>query len=122
MLCQLVKGVSAKTSGYWTFPIAGALTLGTVVSSIISTMTPYFTPFAILGCCGLVIGTSLFLTLGTDFSMGAFIGYEVVCGFSLGLAWLSEIIYPRAVLDKHQLGESLSYSRMLQQLGAYVAI
>jgi hypothetical protein len=60
----------------------------------------------------------LFVTLRFDFTIPRLIGYELIAGFGVGMAWLSEIIFPRAALDKYQLATSLGYSRMLQQTGA----
>jgi hypothetical protein len=84
----------------------------------VSTKVPYFNTLAIGGTIILLVSNILFMTLKSNFSVADVVGYEIVAGFGLGMAWLAEIIYPRAVLDKHQLATSLGYSRMLQQIGA----
>jgi hypothetical protein len=84
----------------------------------VSTIVPFFNPFSLLGTTMLVGACVLFVTLRFDFTIPRLIGYELIAGFGVGMAWLSEIIFPRAALDKYQLATSLGYSRMLQQTGA----
>lgn len=113
-----MKGVSPQTSGYESFPLAATITVGAFIFSIVSTLVPYFNPFALVGCALLLVSTCLFVTQVFNFSIPQLIGYEIIAGFGVGMSWLSEIIFPRAELDKFQLAKSLGYSRMLQQIGA----
>ena len=115
---QKVNGVSPRTSGFLTFPLAGTLALGTFVFSIVSTLVPYFNPFGLVGTAMLLVAATLFVNLTRFFSIPQIVGYETIAGFGVGMSWLSEIIYPRAALDKQQLATSLGYTRMIQQVGA----
>jgi hypothetical protein len=117
-LRKLVKGVSPRRSGIESFPLAVTITVGTLIFSTVSTIVPFFNPFSLLGTTMLVGACVLFVTLKFDFTIPRLIGYELIAGAGVGMAWLSEIIFPRAALDKYQLATSLGYSRMLQQTGA----
>ncbi|KAK0635774.1 major facilitator superfamily domain-containing protein [Bombardia bombarda] len=124
-LFQKEKGMSPRVSGFLSFPMAGTLALSTFVFSVLSTMLPYFNPLAILGSTLFLVSNVLFITLSTDGShqtIPQIVGYEVIAGLGLGMAWLAEIIYPRSALTKHQLAASLGYTRMLQQVGAAIAV
>lgn len=115
---KVVKDLDARTSGFLSFPLAGTLAISTFVFSIISTKIPFFNPLAIGGSIIFLVANVLFVTLKSDFTVAQVVGYEIVAGFGMGMAWLAEIIFPRAVLNKHQLATALGYSRMLQQIGA----
>ncbi|EHK21648.1 uncharacterized protein TRIVIDRAFT_222834 [Trichoderma virens Gv29-8] len=121
-LFQVVKDLDPRTSGFLSFPLAGTLAISTFAFSILSTKVPYFNPLAIGGNVIFLVSNVLFITLESNFSVAQVVGYEIVAGFGMGMAWLAEIIYPRAVFDKHQLATSLGYSRMLQQIGSAVAV
>jgi hypothetical protein len=120
LLYQVVKELPPRSSGFLSFPLAGTLAVSTFVFSILSTKVSFFNPLAIAGAVIFLVSNVLFITLRPDFSIPQIVGYEILGGFGLGMAWLAEIIFPRAVLDKHQLAMSLGYSRMLQQIGACV--
>lgn len=94
------------------------IAVGTFIFATVSTLVPFFNPFALMGCSILLVASCLFVALGVDFTIPQLIGYELLAGFGVGMSWLSEIIFPRAQLDKFQLAKSLGYSRMLQQIGA----
>lgn len=115
---QVIKDLDPRTSGFLSFPLAGTLAISTFAFSIISTKIPYFNPLAICGTVIFLVSNVLFIAMKSNFSVAEVVGYEIVAGFGMGMAWLAEIIYPRAVLDKHQLATALGYSRMLQQIGA----
>lgn len=115
---QVIKDLDPRTSGFLSFPLAGTLAISTFAFSIISTKITYFNPLAICGTVIFLVSNVLFIAMKSNFSVAEVVGYEIVAGFGMGMAWLAEIIYPRAVLDKHQLATALGYSRMLQQIGA----
>ncbi|QYS95319.1 MFS domain-containing protein [Trichoderma simmonsii] len=121
-LFQVIKDLDPRTSGFLSFPLAGTLAISTFAFSIISTKIAYFNPLAICGTIIFLVSNVLFIAMKSNFSVAEVVGYEIVAGFGMGMAWLAEIIYPRAVLDKHQLATALGYSRMLQQIGAAVAV
>lgn len=117
---QVVRELTPQSSGFLSFPLAGTLAVSTFVFSILAAKVSHFNLLAIAGAVIFLISNVLFITLNSDFSIPQIVGYEILSGFGLGMAWLAEIIFPRAVLDKHQLAMSLGYSRMLQQIGACV--
>jgi hypothetical protein len=98
--------------------LVGCIAIGTFAFSIVSTLVPYFNPFAMTGMLCLLASMILFYMMQIDFSIAAIIGYQILAGMGLGMSWLAEIIFPRAALTKHQLAKALGYSRMLQQLGS----
>ncbi|EGR44509.1 uncharacterized protein TRIREDRAFT_112115 [Trichoderma reesei QM6a] len=121
-LLQVVKELPPRSSGFLSFPLAGTLAVSTFVFSILSTKVSFFNPLAIAGAVIFLVSNVLFITLRPDFSIPQIVGYEILGGFGLGMAWLAEIIFPRAVLDKHQLAMSLGYSlafnmRLAKNLG-----
>ncbi|KAL7815095.1 MFS general substrate transporter [Trichoderma gracile] len=121
-LLQVIKELPPRSSGFLSFPLAGTLAVSTFVFSILSTKISHFNPLPIAGAVIFLVANALFMILDSKFSIPQIVGYEILGGFGLGMAWLAEIIFPRAVLDKHQLAMSLGYSRMLQQIGAAVAV
>ncbi|KAK3327370.1 major facilitator superfamily domain-containing protein [Cercophora scortea] len=125
-LFQKERSVSPQTSGFLSFPLAGTLALGTFIFSIVSTLVSYFNPLAVLGSTFFLVANIMFIATITNSTSTStipqIVGYEVIAGTGLGMAWLAEIIFPRAALDKHQLATSLGYTRMLQQVGAAIAV
>ncbi|KAK3377982.1 major facilitator superfamily domain-containing protein [Podospora didyma] len=125
-LFQQERGVSPRTSGFLTFPLAGTLAIGTFIFSIVSTLVSYFNPLAVAGATLFLIANVLFIAMSTGSTSTStipqIIGFEVIAGSGLGMAWLSEIIFPRAELGKHQLATSLGYTRMMQQIGGAVSV
>ncbi|KAL6872290.1 major facilitator superfamily domain-containing protein [Trichoderma longibrachiatum] len=121
-LLQVVRELNPRSSGLLSFPLAGTLAVSTFIFSVLSTKVSCFNPLAIAGAAIFLASNILFITLNSDFSLPQIVSYEMIGGLGLGMAWLAEIIFPRAVLDKHQLAMSLGYSRMLQQIGAAVAV
>lgn len=115
---QLLKGLSPAESGLRSFPLVLSITVGSGAASLLSTVVPFWNPPAIAGASCLMAAAAVILRMGLGFTIPQVEGYQVLAGLGTGVSWISELLYPRAVLDKHQLAHSLGYTRMLQQLGA----
>ncbi|KAF2706114.1 MFS general substrate transporter [Pleomassaria siparia CBS 279.74] len=82
---QTVKGASPLKSGIMYLPTVGADISGAVLSGALVSKAPYYNPFLLFGIACLVIGAGLDTTLATNSYAGAWVGFQIFCGFGFAL-------------------------------------
>lgn len=97
-----------------------------VVASIFGGLTTqkigYYTPFAIAGSCIMSVGSGLLITLQVDTSKGMWIGYQVIYGFGMGLAFQAPNLAAQTVLPTKDVPVGSSLMFFGQLLGAAVFV
>ncbi|GKZ24175.1 hypothetical protein AbraIFM66951_010968 [Aspergillus brasiliensis] len=119
---QSIKGASASSSGIRTLPLMISMVTGSISSGILNTRIGYYTPLAIVGTCLMCVGNGLLTTLNVDTSMGKWIGYQIVYGLGLGLAFQVPNLATQASLPKRDVPTGLALMLFATLLGAAVFI
>ncbi|GKZ38418.1 hypothetical protein AbraIFM66950_010607 [Aspergillus brasiliensis] len=119
---QSIKGASASSSGIRTLPLMISMVSGSISSGILNTKIGYYTPLAIVGTCLMCVGNGLLTTLEVDTSMGKWIGYQIVYGLGLGLAFQVPNLATQASLPKRDVPTGLALMLFATLLGAAVFV
>ncbi|OJJ70817.1 hypothetical protein ASPBRDRAFT_196378 [Aspergillus brasiliensis CBS 101740] len=119
---QSIKGASASSSGIRTLPLMISMVSGSISSGILNTRIGYYTPLAIVGTCLMCVGNGLLTTLEVDTSMGKWIGYQIVYGLGLGLAFQVPNLATQASLPKRDVPTGLALMLFATLLGAAVFV
>ena len=82
---QAIKGYSAVKSGVDTLPLVLALVVASIISGALTAKTGYYTGQLIASSVLSAIGAGLLTTLKVDSPNSAWIGYQFLFGFGLGL-------------------------------------
>lgn len=82
----------------------------------------YYTPFAITGTCLMSIGAGLLTTLEVDTPQPRWIGYQVIYGFGLGMAFQAPNLAAQTVLPTGDVPVGVSLMFFAQLLGAAIFI
>jgi len=74
---QAIRGLSAGAAGVRLLPSFLSTIVFVMASGFAISKFGYYTPFLIVGCALLIVGTALLTTLRVDTSTGSLIGYQV---------------------------------------------
>lgn len=89
---QSVKGVSPSESGIRNLP----LIMGTAIFSIVCggtiSATGHYVPIMVIGSLFTVVGSGMLYTFDINTSSSHWIGYQIICGIGIGLAFQIPII------------------------------
>ena len=99
-----------------------SLVVGSLISGLTTPKTGYYTPFAIVGACIMCVGAGLLTTLQVDTSRGMWIGYQIIYGFGMGLAFQQPNLAAQTVLPTRDVPMGLALIFFSQLLGAAVFV
>lgn len=119
---QSIKGVSASESGIRTLPLMISMVTGSITSGTLNTKIGYYTPLAIIGTCLMCVGNGLLTTFEVDTGVGKWIGYQILYGFGLGLAFQVPNLATQASLAKKDVPIGLALMLFATLLGASVFV
>ena len=119
---QAVKGVSAYQSGIRNIPVLIAVVIGTILSGGLITKVGYYTPFMLASTVLTSIGAGLLTTFELDTGPGKWIGYQVICGFGIGLGLQLPLVAIQTVLDMSEIPSATALIIFMQLFGAAVFV
>jgi MFS transporter, DHA2 family, glioxin efflux transporter len=93
---QSVDGASPIGSGVRNLPLILAMTVASIVQGVAITKIGYPTPFMLAGTVLGAISTGLYYTLDVNTSSGKWIGYQIIGGVGVGLAFQIGIMVAQA--------------------------
>jgi hypothetical protein len=114
---QVVSGVTASQSGVRNLPLIISSTIATILSGGLISGFGHFVPLAILGTAIGTVGNGLLYSLGVGSSAGQWIGYQVVTGLGLGLAFQIPIISTQATVAPEDLASATAMILFVQAFG-----
>jgi hypothetical protein len=119
---QAIQGVNALQSGIRTLPFI----LGLVVASIVAgggvTKLGYYTPFMIVGSCFMSIGAGLLTTLKVTSGSPAWIGFQILIGFGMGLGMQQSGMSAQVILKPEDVPIGASLMFFAQSLGGAIFV
>ncbi len=114
---QAVKGVSAFRSGIMNIPLVLSVVVASIVSGGLVTTIGYYAPFMIGSSVLMAIGIGLLTTFNPDTPSSMWIGYQVICGFGIGLGMQQPLIAIQTVLDMSEVPTATALIIFLQTFG-----
>jgi MFS family permease len=114
---QAVKDASAVRSGIMNLPMLVAVVLFSVVAGAAVTIWGYYTPFMIVGSAVAAVGFGLTTLFEPDTSSGVWIGYQIIIGAGIGVAFQQPLMAAQTVLDIEDVPTGTSVIVFLQTLG-----
>jgi hypothetical protein len=99
-----------------------AMVVASIFGGITTQKVGYYTPFAIVGSCIMSVGAGLLTTLQVDTAEGKWIGYQVLYGFGMGLAFQAPNLAAQTVLPTKDVPVGSSLMFFSQLLGAAVIV
>lgn len=119
---QAVKGVTAYQSGIRNIPVLIAVVIGTLLSGGLITKIGYYTPFMLASSVLTSIGAGLLTTFELDTGSSKWIGYQVICGFGIGLGLQLPLVAIQTVLDMSEIPSATALIIFMQLFGAAVFV
>ncbi|KAF7180228.1 hypothetical protein CNMCM7691_009395 [Aspergillus felis] len=119
---QSIKGVSAVDSGLRLLPLMLSMVVASICCGITTQKVGYYTPFAIIGTCIMVIGAGLLTTLQIDTGHDKWIGYQILYGFGMGMCFQQPNLAAQTVLPKKDVPVGIAVMFFSQLLGAAVFV
>ncbi|KAK0125642.1 hypothetical protein ONS96_009478 [Cadophora gregata f. sp. sojae] len=119
---QAIKGDSAVTSGINTLPLVLSLVVASIISGAIAAKTGYYTGQMIVCSIIMSIGAGLLTILEVGISSSKWIGYQVVCGFGLGLGIQQAAMAAQACLAKQDVMIGVSLMLFMQGIGGSIFV
>lgn len=119
---QAVKGVTAESSGIRTLPLVLSLVLGTITAGAATSKIGYYTQFAYISAVLTPIGAGLISTLQVDSGHSAWIGYQVLYGYGLGLGFQQAQLAAQTVLKRVDVPTGLALMVFMQTMGGAIFI
>lgn len=119
---QAVKGVTAYQSGIRNIPVLIAVVIGTILSGGLITKIGYYTPFMLASTVLTSIGAGLLTTFALDTGSPKWIGYQVICGFGIGLGLQLPLVAIQTVLDESEIPSATALIIFMQLFGAAIFV
>jgi hypothetical protein len=95
---------------------------GSISGGTLNTKIGYYTPLAIVGTCLMCVGSGLLTTFEVDTGAGKWIGYQILYGLGLGLAFQVPNLAAQASLPKKDVPAGLALMLFATLLGASVFV
>lgn len=119
---QAVQHVSAVESGIRTLPLVLSLVVGSISAGQLVSKFGWYNPFFIASGVFTSIGAGLLMTLKTDSSKGAWIGYQIIFGLGLGFGMQQSMVAVQAVVPKKDISMGISIIVLGLQIGGAVLV
>jgi hypothetical protein len=114
---QAVQGVSAIESGKRTLPMLIGNMVGTTLAGVAVTVIGHYAPFMILGTVLTSIGGGLLTLFNQSTPSAAWIGYQVLVGFGIGVGWQQPIVAVQAAVDMEDVPTTTAILSFAQTIG-----
>ena len=117
---QVAKDDSAMHAGVSTIPLVLSLVVMGIVSAVCTEKIGYYTPAMLISPFLCSIGAGLLSTLSPDSGHSAWIGYQVLYGFGIGLGFQNANLPAQNVLPRADVPLGVALMFFMQQLGGAV--
>jgi hypothetical protein len=119
---QAIQNVSATQSGIRNLPLILAVTIFSIVAGGLTTLFGYYMPFVILGTAIFIIGAGLLTTLEVHTGPAKWIGYQILAGAGIGMAFQQPMIAAQTVLTLDDIPIGSAIIVFFQTLGGALFI
>lgn len=121
---QTVRGVNAVDSGIQLLPLMISFVVASIVGGLVNQRIGYYTALGIFGSSVMAVGAGLMTTWNLDVSQGKVIGYQILFGFGMGLAFQTPNLAVQTVLPRPEvpMGIALMFFGQLLSAAIFVAV
>lgn len=119
---QAVQGVSAIESGKRTLPMLIGNMVGTTLAGVAVTIIGYYAPFMIVATVLTSVGGGLLTLFSPAISSAAWIGYQALVGFGIGVGWQQPIVAVQAAVDMEDVPITTAILSFTQTMGGSVFV
>ncbi|KAG0649221.1 Roquefortine meleagrin synthesis T, partial [Hyphodiscus hymeniophilus] len=119
---QAIKHASAVKSGIMSLPFVLALVIMSISAGILTKKIGYYTPWMIISSVLTPIGAGLITTFTPHTGHSAWIGYQVIFGFGVGLGNQQPSVAAQTVLSRKDVSIGAALMMFSQTLGGAVFI
>lgn len=119
---QAIKGDSAVESGIHLLPMVLSLVVGSITAGQITGRIGYYTALAYASAIIMPIGAGLISTFNVDTSSSAWIGFQVLFGFGLGMGMQQGSMAAQTVLKRHEVPTGVSLMFFCQMLAGAIFV
>ena len=117
---QVAKDDSAMHAGVSTIPLVLSLVVMGIVSAICTEKIGYYTPAMLISPIPCSVGAGLLSTLSPSSGHNAWIGYQILYGFGIGLGFQNANLPAQNVLPRADVPLGMALMFFMQQLGGAV--
>ena len=117
---QAIQGVNAVQSGIRTLPLIISLLVASIISGGLTGKVGYYTPFLILCAVIMAIGGGLMSTLKVNSTKAAWMGFQIIFGFGIGLGQQQAGLAAQTVLPSKDVSIGVSLKFFGQSLGGAI--
>ncbi|PNS20557.1 hypothetical protein CAC42_6007 [Sphaceloma murrayae] len=96
---QSIDGTSASQSGVRNLPLILTVSLFSIVSGITITATGHYAPVMVVGSIFMTVGGGLIYTWDIGTPSSQWIGYQLIAGIGVGLAFQVPVIVGQSIVD-----------------------
>lgn len=115
-----MKLINPLTSGIYTLPLVLALVVSSILNGIITSKIGYYVPAMLLSPSIMAVGNGLLSTLTRDSPQGAWVGFQFLSGFGLGIGMQAGSLAVQTVLPMPDVPLGVALIFFSQQLGGAV--
>ncbi|KAK3358937.1 putative MFS multidrug transporter [Lasiosphaeria hispida] len=119
---QAIKSVSAIDSGIRLLPMCLPFVLSSLATGVATSRVGYYSPFILAGVVLMSAGAGLLTTLQVDTGPGRWIGYQVLYGWGMGMAFQAPNLAAQTVLASRDVPIGTTLISFSQLLGGAVFI
>ncbi|KAM3072908.1 hypothetical protein ACMFMF_007235 [Clarireedia jacksonii] len=119
---QVVKGVSALKSGIMNLPLILTIVIASTLSILIVLRSRYYAPLMLISSILSATGFGMLSTLTLESRFGAWVGYQVLAGFGIGLGIPMSFTVTKLVSDPNVASAAISVCLFMQATGGAVFV
>jgi MFS family permease len=119
---QAVKGVTAIRSGIMLLPLILSTVVAVMASGVLVSKIGYCAPFFLASAVLSPIGAGLLTTLKPDSGAGEWIGYQILCGFGMGLGAQQPMTVAQTVLGRSDIASGTAVMMFMRLMGSTIFV